>query len=51
LVPSADWQKVAAFNSVDTDLFDAPAGATRWPGPFADLGTGFKERNIDPRKK
>ena len=51
LVPRGDWPKLALFNSVDTDLFGAPAGDKRAPGPFANLEQGFKQRNIDPRQR
>jgi len=51
LVPRGDWPKVAIFNSIDTDLFGAPAGERRSPGPFANLSTGFKQRNVDPRRR
>jgi hypothetical protein len=51
LLPRGDWPKLALFNSVDTDLFGAPAGETRAPGPFANLDKGFKQRNIDPRQR
>ena len=51
LVPRGDWPAVAVFNSIDTDLFGTPAGESRWPGPFADLKKGFKQRAIDPRQQ
>jgi hypothetical protein len=51
LLPRGDWPKVALFNSVDTDMFGAPAGEKRSPGPFANLEKGFKLRNIDPRQR
>ena len=51
LIPRGDWPKVAMFNSVDTDLFAAPAGEKRLPGPFANLQKGFKQQNIDPRNR
>ncbi|HUP05483.1 MAG TPA: hypothetical protein VMU19_15900, partial [Bryobacteraceae bacterium] len=50
LVPRGDWAKVAAFNSIDSDLFGGAAGQTRSPGPFANLEKGFRQRNIDPRQ-
>ena len=50
LLPRGEWPKVAIFNSVDTDLFGAAAADTRSPGPFADLGGGYRKRNVDPRK-
>ena len=50
LVPRGDWPKLALFNSIDTDLFGAPAGQTRWPGPFANLDKGFRQRTINPRQ-
>ena len=51
LLPRGDWPKVALFSSVDTDMFGAPAGEKRAPGPFANLEKGFKLRNIDPRQR
>jgi hypothetical protein len=51
MVPRGDWPRVALFNSIDTDLFGAPAGGPRLPGPFANLGAGFRQRSIDPRQQ
>ncbi len=51
LAPRSQWAKVAVFNSVDTDLFGQPAGDPRFPGPFADLEKGFRQKNIDPRQR
>jgi hypothetical protein len=50
LLPRGDWPNAALFNSVDTDMFGAPAGEKRTPGPFVNLEKGFRERNIDPRQ-
>ncbi len=52
LVPRGEWPRMALFNSIDTDLFGAPAGGeARSPGPFANLTTGFRQRSIDPRQR
>jgi hypothetical protein len=42
---------VAPFNKIDSDFFGAPEGERLWPGPFANLEKGFKQRSIDPRGK
>lgn len=49
--PSSDLPRVAPFNSVDTDFFGTTAGNKRFPGPFADLEKGYKDRDVDPRKR
>lgn len=51
LIPRGAWPAVPVFNSVNTDFFGAKTGATRSPGPFADLKEGFTRRNIDPRRQ
>jgi parallel beta-helix repeat protein len=38
------------FRGIDTDFFGKTATGTRLPGPFNDLGEGFKARSIDPRR-
>jgi hypothetical protein len=50
LLPKGSWPAVAVFNSANTDLFGKETGASRSPGPFADLAAGYKKRNIDPRR-
>jgi hypothetical protein len=49
LVPERELPGVAAAANIDSDLFGKTAGAKRPAGPFADLGTGFKSRKVDPR--
>jgi hypothetical protein len=38
------------FREIDTDFFGKTATGTRLPGPFNDLGEGFKARSVDPRR-
>jgi hypothetical protein len=50
-VPRGDLPRVAPFNKIDSDFFGAPEGERLWPGPFANLEKGFRQRSIDPRGK
>ena len=50
LVPTSKLTPAPLFNGIGTDLFGKATGATRLPGPFADLAHGYQRRNIDPRK-
>jgi hypothetical protein len=50
LLPRGDCPRVRVFNSVDTDLFGAATGDSRFPGPFADLDKGYRKRSVDPRR-
>jgi hypothetical protein len=50
LVPRSKLPQVPLFNGFDTDFFGRAASAQRVPGPFTDLGEGYKGRDIDPRK-
>jgi hypothetical protein len=50
LIPRGEWPKVPSFNSINADFFGAGTGETRFPGPFANLAHGFRQRNIDPRR-
>jgi len=41
--------KLPIFNGIDVDFFGVPTGGTRMAGPFEALGTGFREKHVDPR--
>jgi hypothetical protein len=49
--PRGELPRVAPFNKIDSDFFGAPEGERLWPGPFANLEKGFRQRSIDPRGK
>ncbi|MEO8598164.1 MAG: right-handed parallel beta-helix repeat-containing protein [Candidatus Solibacter sp.] len=51
LVPERALSAVPVFDGIDTDLFRKSVGGTRAPGPFIDLGTGYRKRSVDPRPK
>jgi hypothetical protein len=49
LTLKGDLAKLPVFNGIDTDFFGARTGAARIPGPFGELGAGFRDRRVDPR--
>lgn len=49
LVPEHALPDVAEPGGIDADLTGKAAASRRPAGPFADLGTGFRNRKVDPR--
>jgi hypothetical protein len=44
-----DLPATGVFHGINTDMFGSKTGVTRPPGPFADMGLGYKARKVDPR--
>ena len=49
LTGKGDLAKTPIFNGIDTDFFGTQTGPARIAGPFGGLGTGFREKLVDPR--
>jgi len=50
LVPREEPPAVSVFRDIGADMFGAITGDKRQPGPFSDLGRGFRSRAVDPRQ-